>query len=190
MGSDAIEKIDGTKRRRPVDYDYLFEMQQRIEENQSLEVEDIIFNVCSKDREIQFGRKVAHLNSRWLSQDYQTATSDEKVAIMRRKECTYLNGVGVACQVAAAIFGGHATIYGGIFSASAHGFSETAKRLDQVKDSNKDVLHHSYQRAQGIVGDHTQNAQSAEREHEQDQATIDRLWQTNQRLAEMILGGG
>jgi len=81
-------------------YKNLFEIGDYVGNSQNMDIEDIILNVCSKDRELQLGRKVAYLDSRFISQNMQNATSEHKAAVLRETGGIFLQGASAACQIA------------------------------------------------------------------------------------------
>jgi hypothetical protein len=169
----------------PSNYQHLFEMGDRVEEMGKREVEDIILDVCNKDREIQFGRKVAHLNSRTLKQDEQSETSNAKAGAYLNITPVILEALSTFCSIVAA-FGGAAT---GLFQVIAQASTSTAQYRNKITESRVEVLQHRYQQVGHIINEDSQQSQGAEREHEQDTTAIDRIMQQTQRTFELVVSG-
>jgi hypothetical protein len=182
--SDPIDEVSSRKKR--VDaikayYEYLAEIDAYEEEVENLEVEDLILQVCAKDRELQFGRKVAHINSRYLLQGAQNETSNEKASVFRDPKGLFLDTAGVVCHVAAVGFGPG-------FTAIGQAFTTSAQYREKVIRSREEVLSHSYQRMRDVVSDHSQQKQSAEKNEDQDGNAIDRMIQNSRRQGELVAG--
>ena len=185
MSNEAIEEISSAKRRNDAYkayYAHLYEMEGHLEEIEHLEIDEIILQVCAKDREIQFGRKVAHLNSRALMQDAQQHTCQEKTSIFRETKPLFLDTAGVMCHLGALSLGPGCT-------AAAQAFTTASSYTDKVKKADEELLTHRYHRVRDSIGDDTQQMQSAEKEHEQDMQTIERIVPNTRRQAELIVGG-
>lgn len=181
--SDHIDEISRKKR---VDaykayYEYLADIEAYEEEVDSLDVEDLILQVCAKDREIQFGRKIAHLNSRALLQESHQGISNQRASIFREKTGLYLDTAGVVCQVVS--IGA-----GGIFGVIGTACSQTTKYVDNSAGSRRETLNYSYDRTRDIIGDHSQQKQSAEKNEDQDGNAIDRMIQNSRRQGELVAG--
>lgn len=192
MGSiDAIEAISSSKKRinNPFDrYAHLLndvnelteETNKYIEENKNLDIETIILEVCSKDREIQFGRKVALVNIRALLQQAQNDQSNKKTGIFRDPTNLYLDTAAVICHITSVSFGPGFTAIGGAFEASS-------RYNNKVIDSSIARLDYNSQRMRDLVVDHSQQMQQADREHDQNASAIDRMIQNSRRMAETLV---
>lgn len=181
--TDSIEEISAKKR---VDAykayaDYLAEMDDYLEEVEGLEVEDIILQVCAKDREIQFGRRIAHLNSRALLQDSHKEISDQRASIFREKTGIYLDTAGVICQVVS-------IASGGVFSAIGHACTQTTKHVDNAAGARREALNFRYDRTRDVIGDHNQGTQSSKRGEDENNSKIDHIIQILGKKAELIAG--
>jgi hypothetical protein len=179
--------LDNIPSETPSNYQHLFEMGDRVEEMGKREVENIILDVCNKDREIQFGRKVAHLNTRTLSQDEQSETSNAKASAYRNITALFFDTGAVFFSVAAAFAGGG--MPAGLFQAIAQGFNSTSQYRHKLTESQVEVLQHRYQQVGHIINEDSQQSQGAEREHEQDTTAIDRIMQQTQRTFELVVSG-
>lgn len=189
---NAIEEISSSKKRASNPYErythLLNDMNELIDETnqyllnaKNLEIEEIILAVCSKDREIQFGRKVAHLCVRALLQQAQQDASNEKAGAFRDPKSLYLDTASVMCHVAAVCFGPG-------FTAVGEAFRTSSQYTGKTIDSSVVRLDHHYQRMRDLVGDHSQQIQQADREHDQNEATINRVIQTYERMSQIMVG--
>lgn len=123
-------------------YAHLYEQQSRIEDNHTMEIEEILLNVCDKDRDIQFSRKRDCFNLRYHSQDSQLRTVNEKTDTLLKPWETCLNGISVCCHVASAFFGGNGNMMGGIANACGNGFSTSAGQLEKVRNAKISTIDH------------------------------------------------
>lgn len=181
MVEDTVEAVS-SRNKREKQYALIKEYQEYLQDIENLEVEDIILNVCAKDREIQFGRKVSYLNSRALMHDALEKASGQKVSIHKETHGVYVQTAEMTCHAAA-------TMFGNGFSAVAQAFQATHRHSEKNAESRVAVLDHSYQRMRDIAGDYSQQGQAADRQHEQSNTTIDRMMQAKERLSQMIAGG-
>lgn len=190
--SDVIEPISSSKKKVNDPYEryahLLDVMNELVEETneyllnaKNLEIEEIILAVCSKDRELQFGRKVTHLNIRAILQQAQNDDSEQKSQIYRDPKSLYLDTASVMCHVAAVSFGPG-------FTAVGESFRTSSTYNDKVMRSSEERLSHSYQRMRDLVGDHSQQMQSADKGYDQIEAAINRIMQSYERMSQFILG--
>jgi len=184
---DAIEDIASVKKKdRYAEYAHLYEMEKHLEEVQNLDIEEIIHKVCDKSREIQFGRKVAHVNSRALMQDAKHAINERKVNTHLQQESLYLQTASVVLQVGAASFG--PGMFATAMGAFAQGCSSSAEHFNKIANSQQEMLNHSYQSQGDLSNDHNRGKESAESGHEKDSSAIDRMIQNSRRQAELVMG--
>jgi hypothetical protein len=181
--------IDETKPVTPAShagYDDLFDLKDRVEEMHHRDIETIIHEVCAKDRDGQFRRKLIVIETRDLSQSEHDQTNNAKVANYRALYGVYLDGALVICHVGAALAGAQTSMLGGLFQVAAQAFDKTSGYRQKISQSEIEVFTHRYQRIGSNINDQSQQIQSAEREHEQMAAMIDRLMQTTQRTFELM----
>lgn len=169
----------------PTGYESLFELDEYAEQNEKMEIEAIILKVCDKDREIQFGRKVTNINTRFLNQDEHSAASKAKADAYLSKIGIYFEGASVIFSAAAVYFGGNA-LRVGVMETFSKACSGGAGYRDKMTTSEVTGHEHRYQRLNNIMSDRSQQIQAADKEHEQDSAAIDRITQSSQRMFEMI----
>ena len=181
--------IEKTPTHISTEYAHLFEIGDHLQNIQNLEVEDIILQVCSKDREIQLGRKFNHINSRIISQDMQAEISSEKARNLRQTNSLYLEGIAVAFHVASAFFGGQTNFTGGSFAALAQAATSAGSYQDKLMRAEEDGLNLSQQRQSSIERDYSQYIQSSDKERDQDTNAIERMIQNSRRQGELLIGG-
>lgn len=165
-------------------YENLFNLDSRVKEMRDKDMEFIIHDVCAKDRDNQFRRKLLVIDLRDKKHDEQDNTSRKKAATYFQKLGVYLDGASVICSVGAAI--GAQTIPGGLFHVAAEAFSKTSGYREKIASSEIEIYTHRYQRVGSTIGDQSQQIQQAEREQKEMAAMIDRLMQTTQRTFELM----
>lgn len=161
-------------------------LKDRLEEMRHKDVECIIHEVCEKDRDNQFRRKVIVIELRDLSHKEQDKTSRDKAATYFQKFGVYLDGASVVFAVGSAVAGAQTSVTGGLFHVVSEAFSKTSNYKEKIAQSEIVIYDHRYQRVGSISNDQSQQIQSAEREHDQMAAMIDRLMQTTQRAFELM----
>lgn len=170
----------------PVGYEDLFDLNDRLQEMHHRDIETIIHEVCAKDRDHQFRRKLSVLTTRDLSQDESDKTSNAKVENYRKLYGVFLDGASIACSVGSALAGAQTSVAGGLFHVAAEAFGKTSGYREKISHSEIEILTHRDQRIGSTMSDQAQQIQGAEREHEQMAAMIDRLMQTTQRAFELM----
>jgi hypothetical protein len=175
--SNSIEKVSIENS----SYENLFNIGDRIQENKQQDVEAIVLQVCTKSRDIQFARKVNHLNSRTISQDGLANASNGKVKEYEKVMNVLLDIGQIIFTIGAAAVGGSMGL--SAFSQAFQLFSHCAGNFTQA---NVTRLDYNYQRLSNLISEQTQQSQTDDREHEQDTTTIDRIVQTSQRSFELI----
>lgn len=161
-------------------------LKDRLEEMRHKDIELIIHEVCAKDRDNQFRRKVIVIELRDQSQNEQDKTSREKAATYFQKFGVYLDGASVVFAVGSAVAGAQTSAVGGLFHVVSEAFSKTSGYKEKIAQSEIVIFDHRYQRVGSNIGDQSQQIQGAEREHDQMAAMIDRLMQTTQRAFELM----
>ncbi len=155
----------------------------------SIEIEDLLLQVCDRDRALQLGRKVAHLDSRNLSLNAQNILSQSKANNFRDKRSLLLELAAATCQFGSSAFGGTANAVGAGLAAFGHGWDAGAKYGDKLINAQGQLLEFNYQRQGHIFSDHSQGAQSAEKGQEQAAVIADRIIQNSRRQSELVAGG-
>lgn len=184
--SKDIEKISSVI---PEEYDYLFDLDERIQESQNLDIDELILKVSTEDGKLHFARRVSYLDSRALSQIDQKRLSDEKAQTYLQKTSLFLEGAAVAFHVASAVFGGNATLTGNVYSAFASSMDKAAQYIDKTMSSKQERLGFNSQRHGNLFSDFNQQSQAARDGYEKDANAIDRMIANSRRQAEAVLGG-
>ena len=153
-------------------------------------IEELILAICEKDRNVQFGRKTSHLESRYIQQDHHHATSAEKASHMRQMGSIGMGVLGAACQVAAAKFGGQNSPLGLGLSAVGKGTGELGGHYAQRINAHIDGLTHTYAHTKEQLDDLRQGVQAADRSMEQIASVIERINQGRSKIDQVILAGG
>ena len=180
---DPIEAISSSKKQNPyAKWENLYDTNHYLNDVHALEIEDILLEVCSKDRALQLGRKYLHLDARALTQSLQGQLSEEKAKLYQKTTNLYLETANVACQIASLTFGQG-------FVAIGQAFTATASHSDRTTRSLEETLNHHSQCKGNLHNDQTQQTRSAEEQLKQIHDLMDRLNQNSRRQAEMVVGG-
>lgn len=181
---DPIEGITSrSKENNPYDrYANLFELNEHLEEVESLEIDDIILSVSDKDRANYLARKTAHMNSRAFMHGVQKEASDQKASVYLEKNKIFLETLSVVCQFAAIPFGQ-------VFSALGTAISSSSNYMEKMANSKLEILNHHSKRTDDIVNDHSKGLQTTEQGENSTSSMMDRMIQNSRRQAELVLGG-
>lgn len=179
--SDAIEAISIKERRENPYERYSRELEEYLEEIQDLEIDEIIMNVSSKDSDLHFGRRIAHVNLRALLQDLLNNQNDQKNSILRETKGIYLVTAGSVCELvgAATPVGQLGSVVGGLFNA-------TNRHFDTDKNARHQMVDHLYNRVRDITGEHSQQQASAERNTQKAEDLTKRIIEIARRQSEMV----
>lgn len=181
--SDAIEAISVKERRENPYARYNRELEEYLEEVQGLEIDEIIMNVSSKDSDLHFGRKAAHINLRALLQDLLNSQNDQKNSILRETTGVYLVTAGSVCGLV-----GTATPVGQLGSVFGELFNASNRHFDTDKNARHQMVDHLYNRLRDITGEHSQQQASADRNVQKAHDMMERINQISRRQAEMVAG--
>lgn len=170
----------------PTGSKHLFDLNSQIDAMHDKDVETIIAEACARDRDQHFKRKVTAYALRESNYGHQDKTTQAKVDERLKIRGLVLDSFSVLAAIGSTIAGGQ-TIPGGLMQVAHQAFEKTSNHVTKQTDASVTILDHRFERLRSIASDHGQQIQGTEREWEQTAAMIDRLMQTQQRTAEMMV---
>ena len=183
--TQAISAIEGIgKDYNPYEkWEHLFEMQEHLEKVGDKSIDDIYLLVSDREYTLHQGRKIAHINHRHLCNLHLEDTSNQKIGVYRQSLTTCLSAASVFFEVIGAIHGPGFSMVARVISASKDNVERTSRSVEEK-------LGHIYQRAFEITKEHSQEVQNAKRRHEEVISKKDQHDDSQQRLAQLVAGGG
>lgn len=165
-------------------YKNLFETGERLNEMNKKNVEAILYELCDGERDHKLLLKTNAVKSRTISQDESNKTNTDKVLNYDRTFSLIANGISVGFHVVGAFAGGSTA---GICQGLGQGLTSMADYRNKNLDAQLEGLSHRYQGVGSRVGEMSQDIQHADREFDQIITTIERVKQSGQRTAELVL---
>lgn len=184
MGNQAI-----TNQARKEEYTHLLDRSEFEQRLQGRDVEAILVEVCTRDREGQQTRKWVLIDARALNRLGHNNQSIEKAAAYLSTAGLMWSAAELTFSVGAAFCGGQQSLPGGIFTAMGLGAQKAAHFKEQSMSAKVTVIDHSYQSTGTAIQDESRFLQETDQDFKSNTQTIDRIAQDIRRLIELILGG-
>lgn len=171
------------------DYTHLLDRSEFEQRLQGRDIEAILVEVCTRDREGQQIRKWVLIDARAVNRLGHTNQSNEKSAAYLSTSGLVWSAAEVTFSIGAAFCGGQQNLPGGIFTAMGLGAQKAAHYKDQGISAKVTVIDHSYQSTGTAIQDESRFLQETDQDFKANTQTIDRIAQDIRRLIELILGG-
>ncbi len=154
------------------------------QEVQKRDIEDIILEVCARDRDGQQRRKWVLIDTRALERLGHTRQSIEKAAAYLSTASLTWSTAEVTFTMISGFLGGPQAGPGGIFSALGIGARKAGDHADQVKQSKITTIDHVYQSTGTILQEESRFIQENDQDYKEDTQTMQRVMQDVQRMIE------
>lgn len=169
----------------PQDYTHLFDQDGYLSKMSNRQIEDIILEVCKKERDFETQYKFSCFHGRRVSQEHADRISSEKVSTYRQKGELHYNILGVVCSILQARAG--QTALGGFLGAATNASDMGSKYRGRINQSELESLEHHSKHLDMLNRDHSQGLQGSDQRLEQYHNMLDRIVQMIQRTMELMV---